>query len=75
MESLHVNFKEHELDSALVTESWLKHGSVLNRKIIDLEWGSDLKNIYKNRLSSRSGARRLGGGVSIIYRKSTCTLR
>lgn len=73
--SLHTAFIEHDLDFALVTESWLKDGHVLDRDIIDLEWGTDLKIIYKNRPKNAAGLRKVGGGVSIIYNKSRCNLR
>ena len=73
--SLHTAFKEHQLDFALITESWLKDGAVLNRDIIDLEWGTNLKIVYKNRPKNSAGLRKVGGGVSIIYDKSKCSLK
>ena len=73
--SLHTMFEEHELDVALITESWLKDGSVLNRDVIDLEFGTNLKIIYKNRPLRRVTSRVVGGGVSIIYDKTRCSLR
>ena len=75
IQSLHNYFSEFDLDVALVTESWLKDGAVLDRDLVDLEYGTDLKIIYKNRPARVAGARAVGGGVSIIYRKSTCNLR
>ena len=59
----------------MVTESWLTDGSILDRDIIDLEYGTNLKIIYKNRPKNAVGARRVGGGVSIIFDKSSCNLR
>ena len=73
--SLQTYFEEHDLDVALVTESWLKDGQVLNRDIIDLEYGTDLKIVYKNRPNNRAGRRKVGGGVSIIYKKSRCSFK
>ena len=59
----------------MITESWLKDGAVLNRDVIDMEYGTNLKIIYKNRPGRGLGARRVGGGVSIVYDKSKCSLR
>ena len=73
--SLHTAFVEHELDFALVTESWLKDGSVLDNDVIDLEWGTNLKILYKNRTRNSAGRRKVGGGVSIVFDKSRCNLR
>ena len=73
--SLHTSFEEHKLDFALITESWLADGSVLNKDIIDLEYGTNLKIIYKNRPKRNTGARKVGDGVSIIYNKARCNFR
>ena len=73
--SLHDCFEEHELQVAMITESWLKDSTILNRDIIDLEYGTNLKIIYRNRPSKTVGARRVGGGVSIVYDKTKCSLR
>ena len=59
----------------MITESWLKDGNVLDRDVVDLEWGTDLKIIYRNRPRNPTGRRTVGGGVSIIYNKSRCNLR
>ena len=75
IDSLHTAFIEHELDFALITESWLKDGQVLDKDIIDLEWGTDMKIIYKNRPRNPRGLRKVGGGVSVIYNKSRCSFR
>ena len=75
IESLQNNFEAYGLDVALVTESWLKDGKTLDRDIIDLEYGTDLKIVYKNRPRKNATARAVGGGVSIIYSKSRCSLR
>ena len=68
-------FSEHEIDLAFVTESWLKDGQTLDRDIIDLEYGSGLQILYKNLPKKRATARKVGGGVSIIYDKSKCSFR
>ena len=73
--SLHTMFEEHDLDIALITESWLKDGSVLDRDVIDLEYGTDLKILYKNRPKRPTSARSVGGGVSIIYKKNRCSFK
>ena len=68
-------FSEHDLDLALITESWLRDGITLDRDVVDLEYGTNLKIIYRNRPKARMGARRVGGGVSIVYNKDKCSLR
>ena len=68
-------FEEIGLDMALVTESWLKDNQVLARDVIDLEFGTNLKIIYKNRPARRASARMVGGGVSIIFSKASCNFR
>lgn len=73
--SLQTAFEEHELDFALITESWLRDGQLLDRDVIDLEHGSNLRIIYKNRPTRGANARRVGGGVSIVYNKASCNFR
>ena len=68
-------FDEIGLDLALVMESWLKDNQVLARDVIDLEFGTNLKIIYKNRPVRRASARMVGGGVSIIFSKASCNFR
>ena len=75
IESLHNTFEAHMVDVALITESWLKDGSVLDGDVCDLEHGTGLKIIYKNRPKSRASARRVGGGVTIIYDSGKCCFR
>ena len=75
IESLQNNFTEHQLDFALITESWLSDGEVLNRDVIDLEYGTNLKILYKNRPRRPTNTRVVGGGVSIVYDKSKCSFR
>ena len=68
-------FDELQLHFAVITESWLKDGDMLDRDVIDLEYGTDLKILYKNRPVRAARARKVGGGVSIIYSKSRCSFR
>lgn len=75
IKSLIEMFDELDLHFAVVTESWLKDGEILDRDIIDLEYGTQLKIIYKNRPVRAAGARQVGGGVSIIYSKNKCSFR
>ena len=48
---------------------------MLDRDVVDLEYGTNLKIIYKNRPRTGLGARKVGGGVSIVYDKSKCNFR
>ena len=73
--SLHTAFDEHKLDFAIITESWLKDGSVLERDVIDLEYGTRLKILYKNRPSKRASNRAVGGGVAIVFSKASSNFR
>ena len=73
--SLITMFSELQLHFAVVTESWLNDGETLDRDVIDLEYGTDLKILYKNRPVRAVGRRKVGGGVSIVYSKSKCNFR
>ena len=73
--SLQNCFEAHDIDFALITESWLKNGDTLNRDVIDLEYGTGLKILYRNRPQRCASARRVGGGVSIVFRKSSCSFK
>ena len=75
IESLQNYFESLDLDFALVTESWLKDGTVLNQDVIDLEYGTGLKIIYKNRPARKVASRQVGGGVSVIFDKNKCSFR
>ena len=75
IESLQNVFTEHELDFALVTESWLSDGAILDKDVVDLEYGTNLKIIYKNRPKRVTSARAVGGGVSIVFNKSRCSFK
>ena len=74
-ESLQNYFEAHDLYVAIVSESWLKDGKTLNKDVIDLEYGSDLKKIYRNRPAKAVGARQVSGGASIIYSKPKCSVK
>ena len=73
--SLQTFVQEHDVDIALITESWLRDSEVLDRDVIDLEYGSKLKILYKNRPRRVNGLRRVGGGVSVVFNKDRCSLR
>ena len=75
IESLQNAFTEHELDFALVTESWLSDGALLDKDVMDLEYGTNLKIIYKNRPKKLASARAVRGGVSIVFNKSRCSFK
>ena len=74
IESLQNVFTEHMVDVVFVTESWLRDGTVLGWDILNLQHGTDLKIVFRNR-PKRASARAVGGGVSIIYKKSKCSMR
>ena len=69
-------FDEFKLHISVVTESWLADGDRLGENLESLEYGTDLKVIYKNR-PVRANCRRstAGGGVAIIFNKTTCNLK
>ena len=73
--SLHTMFEEHKLDVALISESWLKDGEILDKDVIDLEYGTNMKIIYRNRSKKCNGRRKVGGGVSIVYNLASCSFR
>ena len=75
IQSLQNNFEMHDIDVAFVTESWLKDGKTLENDVIDLEHGTDLKIIYRNRPKKPTRSRVVGGGVSLVYSKLRCSLR
>ena len=61
-------------DITVVTESWLADGTQLEEDLRELEYGTDLCVVHKNRPVRPSSRRRTaGGGVAIIYNK-TCLL-
>lgn len=74
--SLVAYFEELELDLALITESWLADGSRLDQDIAELEHGTDLSVLYKNRpLKPNSRRRTSGGGVALVYNKIKCQFK
>ena len=73
--SLHDVFNEHCIDFALITESWLKDGGILDRDVLDLEHGTNMKIIYRNQSKKSNGRRKVGGGVSIIFNLASCSFR
>ena len=68
------NLSERRLHFAAVTETWLKSGQTLDGDLIDLEHGSGVKILYRNRPAQKSG-RTAGGGVALIYNKATCNFK
>ena len=66
-------FSEMEITVGMISESWLKDGKDLDKDLHDLEMGTSLKIIYKNRASksrkisryNESPAR--GGGVAVVF--------
>ena len=55
-------FDELELHFAVITESWLADSELLENDLIDLESGTDLKAVYKNRKLRPNSRRRTAGG-------------
>ena len=43
--------------------------------MVDLEYNTNLKIIYKNRPKKPTLARAVGGGVSILFNKSRCSFK
>ena len=69
-------FEEMALDVAIITESWLASGTELEEDLSELEYGTDLSLIYKNRPVRPSSRRRTaGGGVAIIFNKNRCKFK
>ena len=60
-------FEEFRLSFAIVTESWLASGTRLKEDLEDLESGTDLKLIYKNRPLRPSSRRSMAGGEWLLY--------
>ena len=69
-------FENFGLDIAIVTESWLASGTRLDEDLKELECGTDLCVIYKNRpVRATSRRRTAGGGVAIIYNQTKCSFK
>ena len=64
------------VDISVVTKSWLASSSKLDYDLNELEFGTDLKVVYKNRPIRQNSRRRTAGGVvAIIYNKTRCRLK
>ena len=65
-----------DLDLTIITESWLASGTRLEDELLELELGTGLSVVYKNRPVGPSSRRRTaGGGVAIIYNKQRFKLK
>ena len=76
--SLKVYMEELDVSFSVVTESWLVDGEKLDNDLIDLEAGSDIKILYKNRpakITKRYKRRTAGGGVTILFNKKKCDFK
>ena len=72
IESFVRNVEEREIDLSVVTESWFRGGNEQAETLQDLELGSGLGVIYKNRRRSGQPNRLLAhGGVLIAFRTKT----
>ena len=71
--SLAINMQELDAAFSIVSESWLREGNRLDRHLIDLENGEDLKIIHKSRKSKRG--KTAGGGVAIVFDKKRYHLK
>lgn len=71
-------YKEIDTTFGIITESWLCDGEILEKDLLDLEKGTSLKMIYKNRTSKRKRTSRYitkrGGGVAIVYNMNRISL-
>ena len=65
-------FEEMEASLAVVTETWLTDGQALQDDIQDLELGSKIKLLARNRTPSVNGV--CHGGVAIAFRNDRCSL-
>ena len=64
--------EEMSISAGIITESWLRDGPELENDLLDLEKGTSLKMVYKNRGRKSSKTHRYnnskrGGGVAIVY--------
>ena len=78
IKSLITHMEELDVDFSVVTESWLVDGKGLDEDLLDLEAGSNLKVLYKNRpakLTNRQKRRTAGGGVTIVYDTKRCDFK
>ena len=66
-------FDETGIDLAFLTETWLKDSTEHRDMLKDLADGHNLSVIARNRKATVSG--RAYGGVAVVSRNSTCTLK
>lgn len=66
--SLAEYFEELDLTFAIISETWLVEGAILEHVKQELNNGHGLQIIYTNRRTKRG--RNTGGGICIIYRRS-----
>ena len=61
---------------SIVTESWLANGTRLVEDLYELEHGTNLRLLYKNRpVKPNSRRRTAGGGVAIVYNNQRCNFK
>ena len=70
--SLINNMRDLDIDISIISESWLKPGTILNEEIDDLRQGEGLDLFHCSRMS-RNG-RAAGGGIAIIANRRRCIL-
>ena len=68
IDSLIDNMRELDSPLAVVTETWLADGSLLEQRLADLQEGEGLSVVHKNRKGNRRGVTH--GGVCIVGRVS-----
>ena len=73
-------YNEMGVTAGIIMESWFQNSQELDRDLQDLELGTGLKTIYKNRgarnTTARYAGRQLrGGGVAIIFDTSKIDLK
>ena len=73
-------FKELDVTAGIITESWFVDGPELDKDLLDLELGTGLKAIYKNRTKAKKKTHRYGtanqrgGGVVIVFNSNEINL-
>ena len=66
-------FSELEADIAVVTETWFRDGNELSQDLADLENGTGIASLTRNRDPNPSTGV-AHGGVAILYKKRICLL-
>ena len=79
IESLIDFVNEMEITVGIITESWFKDGPELEKDLKDIELGTGLKIVYKNRARKKGTARygnqkTKGGGVALIFNSNKINL-